>query len=122
LLRSLDVIPAKAGIHLSVNAEHAMTRRPSYVYVLASQPHGTLYVGVTTDLIARIAQHREGTAEGFTKKYKVNRLVYFETHESVEAAILREKQIKKWNRTWKIRLIEERNLHWDDLYGQIAVV
>jgi len=91
-----------------------------YVYFLASKLGGTLYVGVTNDLVRRVYEHKEGSVEGFTKKYGVTRLVYFEAHSDVEAAILREKQIKKWNRAWKVRLIEEKNPNWDDLYNLIC--
>jgi putative endonuclease len=91
-----------------------------YVYILASKIGGTLYIGVTNNLVRRVYEHREKLADGFTKKYGVTKLVYFEAHSDVEAAIVREKQIKKWNRAWKIRLVEESNLNWDDLYKQIA--
>ena len=91
-----------------------------YVYILASRIGGTLYIGVTNNLIRRVYEHREKLVEGFTKQYGVARLVYFEVHSDVEAAITREKQMKKWNRAWKVRLIEESNPNWDDLYNQIA--
>ncbi len=91
-----------------------------YVYILASQPNGTLYTGVTNNLIRRVWEHREGLVEGFTKKYHVHRLVYWEQGEDVVAAIRREKQIKKWNRSWKIRLIEKENPDWKDLYSTIV--
>jgi putative endonuclease len=91
-----------------------------YVYFLASKLGGTLYVGVTNDLVRRVYEHKEGCVEGFTKKYGVTRLVYFEAHSDIEVAILREKQIKKWNRAWKVRLIEEKNPNWDDLYNLIC--
>lgn len=94
--------------------------RQFYVYILASKRNGTLYVGVTSDLVKRTWEHRQGLAEGFTKKYGVKILVYYEVHESSEAAILREKQIKKWDRAWKIRLIEKGNPNWDDLYDRIV--
>jgi putative endonuclease len=87
-----------------------------FVYILASRIGGTLYIGVTNDLIRRVLEHREGKAEGFTKRYKVTRLVYFEVFDDVLEAIAREKRLKRWNRAWKIRLIEERNPNWDDLY------
>jgi len=94
-----------------------MSRLKSYyVYILASQRNGTLYVGVTSDLLRRICEHKSRLAEGFTAKYHVHRLVYFEQCESAEAAILREKQIKNWHRPWKLRLIEESNPEWRDLY------
>ncbi len=91
-----------------------------WVYILASKIGGTLYIGVTNDLIRRVYEHQEKLAEGFTKKYGVARLVYFEQHSDIEAAIRREKRLKKWNRAWKIRLIEENNPNWDDLYASIA--
>jgi putative endonuclease len=91
-----------------------------WVYILASALGGTLYVGVTNDLVRRIYEHRMGLVEGFTKKYEVHRLVYFEQYHDVEMAIRREKRLKKWNRAWKIRLIEEANPDWVDLYPQIA--
>lgn len=85
------------------------------VYMLASKRNGTIYCGVTSDLVARIAKHREGTFDGFTKQYGVHRLVWFETHDDMEAAILREKRIKKWRRAWKLELIKEANPQWKDL-------
>jgi putative endonuclease len=90
------------------------------VYILASQPKGTLYTGVTPNLTARIWQHKNNLVEGFTQKYHVHRLVYFEEHSTPNDAILREKQIKKWNRDWKIRLIEEKNPEWRDLWKEIS--
>lgn len=86
------------------------------VYILASQRNGTLYTGVTSDLIKRVWEHKNDLNEGFTSKYAVHQLVYFEPHEDMNAAITREKQIKKWNRAWKLRLIEEKNPNWNDLY------
>ena len=91
-----------------------------YVYILASKIGGTLYIGVTNNLVRRVYQHREKFVEGFTKQYDVTRLVYYEVHSDIEAAITREKQMKKWNRAWKIRLIEEDNPNWDNLYKRIA--
>jgi putative endonuclease len=85
------------------------------VYILAAKPNGTLYVGVTSDLSARIDAHRSGSVDGFTKRYGVNTLVYVELHESMYDAIQREKRIKGWNRAWKIRLIERENPTWSDL-------
>ena len=86
------------------------------VYILAGKRNGTLYTGVTSDLIKRVYEHKNDLVEGFTKKYGVHRLVYFEQCEDTTSAISREKQIKKWNRNWKLRLIEERNPEWRDLY------
>lgn len=95
-----------------------MEKHPA-VYILASQRNGTLYIGVTSDLVKRIWQHKEGVVEGFTKKYDCHTLVYFEQHEEMSAAILREKQLKKWNRAWKIALIEKENPTWRDLWPEI---
>lgn len=86
-----------------------------YVYILASKKNGTLYIGVTNDLEVRVLQHKQKTNEGFTSKYDVGLLVYFETFQYVNDAIKREKQLKKWNRQWKINLIEEENKDWNDL-------
>jgi putative endonuclease len=91
-----------------------------YVYLLASRKHGTLYLGVTNDLIRRVYQHKSKALAGFTAKYGVNRLVWFETHDDVIAAISREKEIKKWRRDWKIILIETGNPDWRDLWESIT--
>jgi putative endonuclease len=91
-----------------------------YVYILASKRNGTLYIGVTSNFVQRIWQHKEGLVEGFTKKYNIKLLVYFEVHETVESAITREKQMKKWERAWKIKLIESNNPEWRDLYDTIV--
>jgi putative endonuclease len=93
--------------------------KPSYVYMLASGRYGTLYVGVTADLIRRVWQHREGLADGFTKTYGVKQLVWFETHSDIVEAIRREKQVKHWNREWKLRLVHEHNPQWRDLYPDL---
>ncbi|WP_334188642.1 GIY-YIG nuclease family protein [Noviherbaspirillum sp.] len=87
-----------------------------YVYILASQRNGTLYTGVTRDLVRRTWEHKEDAVSGFTSKYGVHLLAWYEIHTSIDAAITREKQIKKWNRDWKLRLIEESNPTWQDLY------
>ena len=93
---------------------------PYYVYIiLASGRHGTLYVGVTNDIARRIYEHREGLADGFTKRYDVKILVYVETHETALDAIAREKKIKRWRRAWKIDLFERDNPAWSDLYDRI---
>jgi putative endonuclease len=89
------------------------------VYILASQRNGTLYVGVTSDLVKRVWEHKNDVVEGFTQKYGVHLLVYFEQCEDMMAAIVREKQIKKWNRAWKIELIESVNSDWRDLWDTI---
>jgi len=90
-----------------------------YVYLLSSKPHGTLYAGVTSDLARRIWDHKTKSVPGFTAKYGVDRLVWYETHEDREAAFRREKQIKEWKRAWKIELIESHNPQWLDLYPEL---
>jgi putative endonuclease len=87
--------------------------------MLASKKNGTLYIGVTSDLVKRCYEHKQDLAEGFTKRYQVHTLVYYEVHSDIREAIRREKQIKKWNRSWKIRLIEEKNPQWRELYDGI---
>jgi putative endonuclease len=94
--------------------------RYGYVYILTNRPNGILYVGVTTDLVRRVYEHRSGAVDGFTKQYGLKRLVYFERLESVRAAIQQEKNIKRWVRAWKIRTIVARNPGWDDLYETIV--
>jgi putative endonuclease len=91
-----------------------------YVYLLASGKHGTLYLGVTSDLVRRIYEHRTKAVPGFTSRYGVNRLVWFECYDNPVSAITREKQIKKWRRDWKIALIEQDNPDWLDLYDAIT--
>jgi putative endonuclease len=90
------------------------------VYLMASRRNGTLYVGVTSDLMTRVAQHRSGQIPGFTRDYGVRMLVWFEQHATMEAAILREKRIKKWNRAWKLELIEKDNRTWRDLAVELG--
>ena len=92
----------------------------SYVYILASDKNGTLYVGVTSDLVQRIWEHKNDVVEGFTKRYGVHGLVWYEEHQSIEDAIQREKNIKRWLREWKLDLIEECNPTWRDLYEDIV--
>jgi putative endonuclease len=91
-----------------------------HVYIMASRRNGTLYIGVTSDLVARVWQHKTKAVPGFTAKYGCDRLVYFEALDSAEAAILREKRMKEWRRAWKIALIEQTNPEWRDLYDEIA--
>lgn len=91
-----------------------------YVYIMASGQYGTIYVGVTNDLIRRTYEHRNGLIDGFTKKYNCKNLVYFESTASIDAAIKREKQLKKWKRSWKIELIEKENGDWSDLYESLV--
>ena len=90
-----------------------------YVYILASKRNGTLYIGVTSDLIKRVYEHKNNLVDGFTKKYGVHQLVYYESINDVESAIRREKQLKKWKRSWKIKLIENDNAEWRDLYFEL---
>ena len=90
------------------------------VYMLASRQWGTLYLGVTSDLPGRVAQHRAHLVPGFTDRYDVTLLVWYEMHASMEAAITREKRLKKWNRLWKLRLVQERNPTWNDLFDEIC--
>jgi putative endonuclease len=91
-----------------------------YVYLLASRKHGTVYIGITSDLVRRVYQHKTKAVRGFTAKYDVEKLVWFETYDDPENAIAREKELKKWRRDWKIRLIEESNPEWVDLFDGIA--
>jgi putative endonuclease len=91
------------------------------VYILASERNGTLYIGVTSNLPQRIWQHREGLVEGFTKRYSVKMLVWYEMHESIESAIMREKALKKWRREWKLELIEQSNAQWRDLWDVVKM-
>ena len=95
------------------------TLKTYYVYIMASRKNGTLYLGVTSNLVRRVWQHKNDIHQGFTKKYSVHRLVWYEETQDIEAAILREKQMKKWRRQWKIELIEEKNPHWNDLYEDL---
>jgi putative endonuclease len=90
------------------------------VYILASRRNGTLYIGVTSDLIKRVWQHKNDVVEGFTKQYGVHMLVWYEPHETMESAIQREKNIKKWNRRWKLALIEKSNPDWKDLFMDLT--
>jgi putative endonuclease len=107
------VIPAKAGIQ---DPPGKMNDKQYFVYILANQRNGTLYVGVTSDLIKRVYEHKNNLVSGFTQRYNIHRLVYFEAAGDIDSAISREKQIKKWYRTWKIELIEKNNPDWRDLY------
>ena len=97
-----------------------MSHKTYFVYILCNQKNGTLYTGVTSHLIKRVWQHKNGVVEGFSKKYGLKRLVHFEQYTDVREAILREKRIKKWNRQWKMNLIEKHNPNWDDLYQELV--
>jgi putative endonuclease len=92
-----------------------------YVYILASQRNGTLYIGTTDNLIQRVWMHRSGVLPGFTKRYDVETLVWYEQHETREQALIRERQLKKWNRAWKLKIIEQMNPAWTDLYESLSV-
>jgi putative endonuclease len=109
LVPSLSVIPAKAGI------QYFRKMKQPCVYMLASKRNGTIYIGVTSNLVKRLYEHQSGAVENFTKKHGVHSLVWYVVYENMESAIVREKQMKKWNRTWKLRLIEEGNPGWSDL-------
>ncbi len=96
-----------------------MEKQPC-VYMLANRPNGTLYIGVTSDLTKRVWQHKNDLVEGFSQQHAVHRLVWYEVHETMESAIVREKVLKKWERAWKIRLIKKQNSEWKDLYEELA--
>jgi putative endonuclease len=108
----------QASLTSSEMAVYERSEKTPTVYILASKPNGTLYIGVTSSLYDRMRDHREGTFEGFTKTYNVKTLVYHEAHETMDDAIKRESQMKKWKRLWKIRLIEEVNPTWSDLFDE----
>ncbi len=111
--------PAQAGDPV-ITAPSMGKEKSFWVYILASRIGGTLYIGVTNDLVRRVFEHRSEVMQGFTKRYSVHRLVYFEQFSDIDSAIGREKWLKKWNRAWKVRLIEEANPNWDDLFPAIA--
>ena len=94
--------------------------KAGFVYIMANRRNGTIYIGVTSDLVGRVYQHREGLVPGFTKRYGCKLLVYFEAYDDLQDARLRELQMKEWKRSWKVRLIEENNLEWDDLYPTLV--
>ena len=108
----MSVIPAQAGIQ-------KIMMKSYYVYILASKRNGTLYIGVTNSLIRRVYEHKTNFIAGFTKKYNVHHLVYYERFDDVKSAIQYETRLKKWNRKWKIRLIERENPEWSDLYEDL---
>jgi putative endonuclease len=107
------VVPAQAGTH-------GATAPTFWVYLLSSKPHGTLYVGMTRDLVRRVWEHKIKAIPGFTTTYGIDGLVWFEAHASLESAFARERQIKEWKRAWKIQLIEAGNPHWIDLYPALS--
>ena len=109
-----------AGLVPAIHALHDPKVHGGYVYILASAPNGILYIGVTNDLVRRVYEHRNGLVPGFTKKYSIKRLVYFERYDDIQTAIQREHNIKHWSRTWKVRLILANNPEWNDLYDSIC--
>ena len=109
-----------AGLVPAIHVQQHTPMAGGYVYILASAPNGILYVGVTNDLVRRTYEHRNGLVAGFTKKYAVKRLVYFERYDDIQTAIQREHNIKHWPRRWKVRLILDGNPGWDDLYDSIV--
>jgi putative endonuclease len=90
--------------------------KPGFVYIMANRKNGTIYIGVTSDLVKRVQEHRDGAADSFTKRYGCKSLVWFEAHDDLDDARHRERQMKEWKRSWKVRLIEDNNLEWIDLY------
>ena len=104
------------GVDPAIHAFKHPVMREAWVYIVTNRPNGTLYVGVTTNLLRRTWEHREGVIKGFTKQYGLKRLVYYERYESIILAIQREKNIKHWQRAWKVRLILDHNSGWVDLY------
>jgi len=111
----LYVIPAEAGIQEKIK----MVNKQPAVYILASKRNGILYIGVTSDLVKRIWEHKNNLVAGFTKRYNVHHLVWYELHEEMISAIERERSLKEWKRSWKLRLIESSNPDWQDLYDTI---
>lgn len=95
------------------------TKNQYYIYILTNKRNGTLYIGVTSNLIKRVYEHKNNIIEGFTKKYYIHKLIYYEITNDIESAIRREKQLKKWNRKWKLELIENNNPEWKDLYFEL---
>jgi len=91
-----------------------------WVYIMTNRPNGTLYIGVTSNLVRRVQEHRDGVIDGFTKRHGLKRLVYTERHDDIRTALQREKNIKHWSRAWKVRLIHAGNPNWDDLFDQLA--
>ncbi|MCK0206859.1 GIY-YIG nuclease family protein [Starkeya koreensis] len=109
-----------AGLVPAIHDCQASAMRGGFVYILTNRPNGTLYVGVTSDLLRRVWEHREGAVDGFTRRYGLKSRAHFESHDAIAAAIQREKTIKHWPRAWKVRLIHADNPEWRDLYDQIT--
>jgi len=106
--------------HSRANGNPGIAMKTYYVYILASKRNGTLYIGVTNDIIRRVYEHKNNLVPGFTSKYGVHRLVYYERFNDIEYAIQSEKRLKKWNRSWKLELIEKVNPGWKDLYNDLV--
>ncbi|MBT5512719.1 MAG: GIY-YIG nuclease family protein [Rhodospirillaceae bacterium] len=112
------------GIHVFVASENALIyyggMSGAWVYIMTNRPDGTLYVGVTNNLARRVREHQEGVTDGFTRKHGLKRLVFAEAHDDIQSAIQREKNIKHWSRTWKVKLIHRTNPNWDDLSDRLT--
>jgi putative endonuclease len=109
-----------AGLVPAIHVLEDSRMKSAWVYIMTNRANGTLYVGVTNDLVRRVGEHRTGVIPGFTKRYGLKKLVYFEEHQNVELAIQREHNMKHWSRTWKVRLILRDNPEWRDLFPEIA--
>jgi putative endonuclease len=108
-----------AGLVPAIHVLQSRLMSGGFVYIVTNKPNGILYIGVTSDLIRRIHEHREGSVKGFTKRYNLKRLVWFEQHEDVRTAIQREKSMKHWPRAWKVRTINAQNQSWNDLFDDL---
>jgi putative endonuclease len=109
-----------AGLVPAIHVGNIDEMAGGYIYILTNRPNGTLYVGVTNDLIRRVYEHREGAVEGFSKRYGLKRLVYFQQYDDIRTAIQREHNIKHWSRAWKVRLILDKNPEWRDLFEGLS--
>ena len=118
LVRAIHVL---AGLSTGDSAPHTQAMQGGWVYIMTNEPNGILYIGVTSDIARRAWEHREGVADGFTRRYGLKRLVYMERHEDIEMAIRREKRLKHWPRAWKVRLIHAENPEWSDLYETLQL-
>jgi putative endonuclease len=114
------LVPAIHEVVVRLGTQHHLPMREAWIYIVTNRPNGVLYLGVTSALRRRIWEHREGVVPGFTKRYGLKRLVYVERHADILMAIQREKNMKHWSRTWKVRLILAANPNWDDLYDTIV--
>ena len=115
------LVPAIHGVVAGrTDLPQCQAMKEAWVYIMTNRPNGTLYTGVTSDLAKRVREHRKGLAEGFTKRYGLKRLVFVERHADIRTAIQRERNMKHWRRTWKVRLILAANPRWDDLYDRLV--